>query len=232
MTKDIIIFTKNKYSVDLDGLDTMQIGYYQSFHGFMQTATSYASEHKFLVILCLELEQNCRLATEISAYFPNCCLLAQAGSFSYDYIALLNSGVNLIVPADIAQLKAVVLAWHSRFGRPTYSHNKGITDLYYGNWALIKGGWYLLDLTSNNQMFLNIVERELIRNLFMAPGKVASYATLEQVLGRVYASNGKTQRKAASLNTCIQNFRLRAKQQGLTKTPVASLRSYGYMLLP
>lgn len=191
-------------------------------HGFGNAAflyRAYAAKPCDIIVLETQLEDEDGLS--IVSYLRRSqsvgIIIATTRASVDDRINGLRTGADayLVKPIDVRELAATVIAIHNRLQRV------GGHTLVPNGWALLEGGWTLVD-TSGRRLRLTTAERSILGRLFAERGQTVSRdALIEALDGDVYEFN------YAHLDTIVSRLRQRAKRANML-LPLHAVRGKGF----
>ena len=135
-----------------------------------------------------------------------------------DKIDGLRAGADayLVKPIDIRELTATVLALGERLNSPRIPSVRPTPG-----WALLEGGWVLVDGTGH-RLRLTSAEQRLLGRLFAERGETVERRALVEALGEdIYDFN------YAHLDTIVSRLRRRAKKRNML-LPLHAVRGIGF----
>lgn len=192
-------------------------------HGFDSAPSlyrAYAARPSDIVILDIGLdgEDGLSIAAHLRASQSVGIIMATARNSLDDKVDSLRKGADayLVKPIDIRELAATVVALGERLRGPRIP-SVGPTP----GWALLEGGWVLVD-GEGKRLRLTSAEQRLLRRLFAERGgTVERHALVEALGGDVYDYN------YTHLDTIMSRLRRRAKKSNML-LPLHTIRGIGF----
>lgn len=181
---------------------------------------AYAARPSSIVILDIGLdgEDGLSIASHLRASQSIGIILVTARGSVDDQINGLRAGADICLakPIDVRQLAAAVVALGDRLNRvriPLQASGSA--------WALVEGGWVLIDGTGH-RLRLTTAEQRFLGRLFAERGQTVERRALVEALGEdVYDYN------YAHLDTIVSRLRRRAQKAGMT-LPLHAIRGIGF----
>lgn len=210
---------------DADYRQEMILGLSQygiNVRGFGNAASlyrAYAAKPCNIIILdtLLDDEDGLSIVSYLRGSQPVGIIIATARGSVDDRINGLRTGADayLVKPIDVRELAATAIALHNRIER-TGGYPQGPSG-----WALLEGGWTLVD-TSGRRLRLTTAERSILGRLFTERGKTVSRDALIEALDEdIYEFN------YAHLDTIVSRLRQRAKRANML-LPLHAVRGKGF----
>ncbi|MGN8118127.1 response regulator transcription factor [Labrys sp. 22185] len=182
---------------------------------------AYAAMPSEIVVLDIGLqdEDGLSIAAHLRASQPVGIIMATARGSIDDRVASLEKGADayLVKPVDVRELAAMVVALQKRVDRD----RRVPTPPHAPQWALVEGGWTLID-GLGHRLRLTVSEQRLLGCLFRERGKTVDRSVLVEAMGAdVYDFN------YAHLDTIVSRLRRRAKKLNMLP-PLHAIRGQGF----
>lgn len=208
---------RNKMVVGLSGLGINVVG----FDGAAPFYRAYAARPSDIVILDIGLdgEDGLSIASHLRASQTVGIILATAHGSVDDRINGLGAGADVCLakPVDVRELAATVVALNARLSRVGIS-----SRLSNPAWALVDGGWVLVD-GMGHRLRLTTAEKRFLGRLFAERGEAVERRALVEALDEdIYEYN------YANLDTIVSRLRRRAKKVNMT-LPLHAIRGTGFV---
>ena len=192
-------------------------------HGFDSAPSlyrAYAARPSDIVILDIGLdgEDGLSIAAHLRASQSVGIIMATARGSIDDKANGLRNGADayLVKPIDIRELAATVVALGERLQSTRPPSTRPAS-----RWALLEGGWVLVD-GKGNRLRLTSAEQRLLERLFAERGETVERRALVEALGGdVYDYN------YTHLDTIVSRMRRRAKKSNMT-LPLHAIRGIGF----
>ena len=193
-------------------------------HGFGSAAAlyrAYAAMPSGIVVLDIGLkgEDGLSVAAHLRASQSIGIVMATARGSVDDRVAGLEKGADayLVKPVDVRELAATVIAVHNRVNR----HRKVPPSPQIPQWALVEGGWTLID-GLGHRLRLTVSEQLLLGCLFRERGNTVERRALVEAMGAdIYDFN------YAHLDTIVSRLRRRANKSNML-LPLHAIRGQGF----
>lgn len=194
-----------------------------SVTGFDSAASfyrAYAVQPPHIVILDIRLggEDGLSIASHLRASQSVGIVLVTARDSVDDRINGLRAGADtcLTKPVDYRELAATVVALNGRLNRVNAAPRP-----VGPAWALVEGGWVLVD-GIGHRLRLTTAEQRLLGRLFVERGETVERRTLVEALGEdIYDYN------YANLDTIVSRLRRRAQKAHMA-IPLHAIRGSGF----
>ncbi|QZP07026.1 response regulator transcription factor [Caenibius sp. WL] len=192
------------------------------FDGAASFYRAYAARPSDIVVLDFDLdeEDGLSIAAHLRTSQSVGIILIAARDSVDDRINGLRAGADAYVvkPIGAEELAAVVVALNDRLSR---GGSKNLSQTTGGSWALVEGGWVLVD-GEGHRLRLTTAEQRFLRRLFAERGEAVERRALVEALGKdIYEYN------YAHLDTVVSRLRRRAKKANMT-LPLHAIRGIGF----
>lgn len=191
------------------------------FDGAASLYRAFSARPSDIVVLDVGLhgEDGLSMAAHLRASRSVGIILATARGSVDDRINGLRAGADayLVKPVDVRELVATILGLDDRLKGPRNS-----PQLPRPAWALVEGGWVVVDGTGC-RLRLTAAERSLLGRLFVERGQTVDRRALVEAMGEdIYDYN------YAHLDTIVSRLRRRADKSGVA-LPLHAIRGRGFV---
>lgn len=193
----------------------------RGFHSAAALYRAYAAEPSQIVILDigLEGEDGLSIAAHLRVSQSIGIIMATGRGTIEDRVAGLQIGADicLVKPIDIRELAATVVALNNRVAK----HRTTPSLVQTPQWALVEGGWTLID-GMGHRLRLTVSEQRLLGRLFRERGTIVERSSLVEAMGAdIYDFD------YGNLDTIVSRLRQRAKKANM-HLPLHAIRGQGF----